>query len=391
MALSSGVIVGYEILSRPTVGGDPIPLDELFAAAKLADSLEELDLRFFRQSLRAASDLTDSQVRLFINALPETLTNEKLLRALSIFRRKSQGTPSIVIEVCERTADPEAKPWGTLLKPIRSLGADVAIDDIGSGYAGLNRTVEMRPNWMKIDIGLIRGIDRDPMKAAMVDSVVAFARRLGTPKVVAEGVETVGEYRALREIGVEFGQGYAFARPEKSLVQNGIVALPGVSEEGLSLPPVDFAHFGRVLAECIQRASSPLGGGRIEPHQARQCIVEVVAADEVEVCGISGQNAEILTRLQSNGEPWLFPLPDAVAVSLQIGQESVTQSSEGLDRPFSLYTHCKSSVKVPIFSGGRLFGFIYCGFHSENSIRPDIITVLRGFAAAIGLGQRVGS
>ena len=119
------------------------------------------------------------------------------------------GRP-VVVEITEhaRTAD-----YATLRKTLGKLPwATVAVDDAGAGYASLRHILELKPQYVKLDIGLVHEVDVDPARAAMVAGVRHFADVTGT-RLVAEGIETEAQAAALRELGVELGQGYLFGRP----------------------------------------------------------------------------------------------------------------------------------------------------------------------------------
>jgi len=83
---------------------------------------------------------------------------------------------------------------------------------VGAGYAGLRHILEIQPDILKLDIALVRGVDADPAKCALVRSMVAFARSVGC-EILAEGVETQAEADMVAELGVGLAQGYLFGRP----------------------------------------------------------------------------------------------------------------------------------------------------------------------------------
>lgn len=99
-----------------------------------------------------------------------------------------------------------------ILRFYREAGFRVALDDLGSGYASLNRLSELRPDYVKLDMQLIRGVDQDPFKATIADRLLSMARDLGV-QTVMEGVETVNELRWAQDHRADFVQGYLLARP----------------------------------------------------------------------------------------------------------------------------------------------------------------------------------
>ncbi len=115
-----------------------------------------------------------------------------------------------------------------ILRTYRSMGFKTAIDDFGAGYAGLGLLSTFQPDLVKLDMDLIRGLDKSSVKQTIVRNTLTMLRELGvTP--ICEGVETVGEFEVLRDLGVDLMQGYLFATP-------ALAALP---------PPIWPARFQR--------------------------------------------------------------------------------------------------------------------------------------------------
>ena len=387
--MASGLIVGYEVLSRVyDKDGTLIHLEDLFSAAEYMDQLSFLDDRCFRSCLECIRGFRRAKVRFFINVLPQTLGAKLLYELLSEWideeEAKEEEPLQLVLEVCERTADPTATDWYQLLNPLRKLGVEVAIDDVGSGYAGLNRTVEMAPNWMKMDIGLVRGIDCNPMKAAMVASIVTFAKRMGSLHIIAEGVETQAEFETLLEMGVEYGQGYGFAKPAEQLLGTDSVALPSYPQN--SPKPVDFARYGLVLTEYLQLVCKDSQSSSVLLLDIHQYIRQVMSVGHLEIFRIMDERVHSLNTLLSSCRSEV--ISPTVLEKLRRGQETVIQSSEDADVAFRSYIDmidCKSSVIVPIYVSNRLYGCIYCGFRMPFQVRSEVISVLKGFAAVLAV------
>jgi EAL domain-containing protein (putative c-di-GMP-specific phosphodiesterase class I) len=87
------------------------------------------------------------------------------------------------------------------------------VDDAGAGYAGLRHILEIRPQFVKLDISLVRHVDTDPARQAMVAGMAHFAGKVGC-ELIAEGIETEGELDELARLGIPLGQGYLFGKPE---------------------------------------------------------------------------------------------------------------------------------------------------------------------------------
>jgi EAL domain-containing protein (putative c-di-GMP-specific phosphodiesterase class I) len=92
-----------------------------------------------------------------------------------------------------------------------SLGFEIALDDVGVGYAGLEAVTELSPDYLKVDMSLVRGIDEDPARQEILRALTQIAWRMDA-RVVAEGIETDAELRVLRDLAVSYGQGFRIGR-----------------------------------------------------------------------------------------------------------------------------------------------------------------------------------
>ncbi|PWI58532.1 EAL domain-containing protein [Sulfoacidibacillus thermotolerans] len=385
LRLESGQIIGYELLSRASSGsGQPMAIDELLTAAEALEQLSEFDLFLLDRALDHIGRLPLAKMRFFVNVIPSTLQSNKLAKVLHNFVERTRGTIPLVLEVCERTADPSAAPWSELLEPIRRMGIDVAIDDVGSGYAGLNRTVEIQPNWMKLDIGLVRDIDTNSMKAAMVASIVTFARKLGSIHLIAEGIETQAEFNTLRDLGIEYGQGYWLARPLDRMLEDQILPLGKGPKRPTSA--VSFDRYGVALAGFLERICNGHVAETAMALDACNTIEHVIHARKIEVFRVVNQLAYSMTSEADVLDSEPYPVPDEAFGVLRKGQEHVAQKTQDLSQEYSLLHGCLSSVKVPILVQEQLLGFLYCGFSKANQVRANVIVVLKGFATAIAIG-----
>jgi EAL domain-containing protein (putative c-di-GMP-specific phosphodiesterase class I) len=219
--LATGVIVGVEALAR-FVSPPPRPPNEWFAEAALVELDVVLEMAAIRAAVAQLPELADG-VFLSINASPITAMQPELLELLGVAGTEGR----IVLELTEHS---QVADWGELvgaLDALRAFGVRTAVDDAGSGYAGLEQIVSLRPDIIKLDLLLTRGIDEDPVRRALAASLVTFSHDTGAT-IIAEGIETEGELEALRELGVPWGQGYFLARPGSLPVPRMITALgPG--------------------------------------------------------------------------------------------------------------------------------------------------------------------
>jgi EAL domain-containing protein (putative c-di-GMP-specific phosphodiesterase class I) len=124
----------------------------------------------------------------------------------------------VVLEITEReslSAVPEARDR---IASLRERGFRVAIDDLGAGYAGLTSFALLEPEFVKIDMSLVRDVDRNPTKQKLIRSMTVVCHELGMP-VVAEGIETIAERDAVVELGCDLLQGYHLGRPGRAFPQ----------------------------------------------------------------------------------------------------------------------------------------------------------------------------
>ncbi len=200
--IATGTVIGFEALTRFSDGTRP---DLMFAEARAAGLTVELEAATLEAAI-AASGRLPAGTWLSLNASPEfILHNGRLTAALS------QRSRPVIIEVTEH--DP-IEDYGTLRQAIDQLGPDVrvAVDDAGAGVANFAHLVELRPHFVKLDVSLVRGVNADVSRQALVVGLRHFAHTLGG-HVIAEGIETEPEREALQLLGLNYGQGYLFGRP----------------------------------------------------------------------------------------------------------------------------------------------------------------------------------
>lgn len=200
--LESGAVVGYEALTRFRDGTPP---DQRFADAQAVGLGLELETATLAEAVRVASPVPD-HLLISLNASPGLLLDDGHLPR--ILERVSRP---IVVEITEHA---QIDDYPEFRGALDRLGPSVrfAVDDAGAGYSSFHHIVELRPDFVKIDIGLVRDIDQDPVREAFVACLVHFTRQTGTT-LIAEGIETAAELGVLRGLGVHLGQGYYLGRP----------------------------------------------------------------------------------------------------------------------------------------------------------------------------------
>lgn len=156
----------------------------------------------------------DVPALLSINFMPNAVYNPvNCLRAtVAAAERVNWPLTRIIFEVTEQEQVADMAHLLSILKAYRAKGLLTAIDDFGAGYSGLNLLAEFQPDLLKLDMALVRGIDRSQSRQVVVRHTAAMCLDLGV-RVIAEGIETLDECLALQDMGVVLQQGYLFARP----------------------------------------------------------------------------------------------------------------------------------------------------------------------------------
>ena len=202
--LASGLPLGVECLARFPNTNRRGP-EAWFEDAALVGLSTALEMTAVRCALDTLSQLPQGFYAA-INASPRTILTGELLRAL-----EGHGPADLVIEVTETEQVDDYPALFAALDALRAH-ARIAIDDVGTGYAGLRHVIDLKPDILKLDMAITRDIHADPARRAITAAMVQFAREIGC-KLVAEGIESQAELDVLRELGVDCGQGYLFARP----------------------------------------------------------------------------------------------------------------------------------------------------------------------------------
>lgn len=206
--LSSKRCVGVEALARFGSQHHHTP-DLWFAEAWTAGLGMKLEIEAARLAITGAMEDLPAPTFLSINISPETALSDDLIELL-----RSTDAERVVLELTEHAAVSDYPPLRSALNKIRSFGTRIAIDDVGTGYSGLQHLLELHPDLLKLDLAITQGIQNDPLRYALAEAVSSFGSRSGLA-VVAEGIECEDEASVLKELGIRFGQGYHFGRPER--------------------------------------------------------------------------------------------------------------------------------------------------------------------------------
>ncbi len=235
ISLSERRIVGYEALSR---GPSNSPLHSpiaLFAVARQAGRLSELEIAC-RQS--ACRRFNEQQLpgKLFLNVSPESLleTSHQPGRTLQLLQDFGIPPSQVVIELTEQTPTDDFQLLQNALHHYRAMGFSIALDDLGAGYSSLRLWSELRPDYVKIDRHFIDGIHQDALKREFVGSILQIAKA-SRAQVIAEGIELPEELAVLTEMGVDLVQGYLLCRPQEHPPRDARALMPKQESTSVAL------------------------------------------------------------------------------------------------------------------------------------------------------------
>ena len=271
-------MAGFEGLARFQTP-DGVGVEELFAQARAAGRAAEIEARCLRVILRERESIP-ANCFLTVNASPEVLLHASI-RAVWHEHVDLHG---VIVEVTEQSAIDSPAELEPALDALRGAGALIAVDDLGSGYAGLSRLLALKPALIKLDRELIRGIDTDEAKRALVEMIGTFASRIDA-WVLAEGVETAAEYDTITALGVPLAQGYYLARPGPAWPALARPVLPSAVP-----PPVPIV---RDLLEPAPATATVADAARIFTESPDLRSVVLMDHHDRPVCVLDGESAHL--------------------------------------------------------------------------------------------------
>ncbi len=211
--LITNEVMGYEALSRGPAGTEYENPYILFDVAAETELLFELDRLCRKKALQNAQDINPGH-KLFMNCLPSAVLDPEFRDSyLKTFLEELKLNPfNIVLEVTEREAIENYELFKEAVQYYSDLGFAIAVDDTGAGYSSLETVVELKPQYIKLDISIIRGIDKNILKQELIKAIMGLSKEMKSV-VIAEGIETEAELNTLKKIGIGVGQGFLFAKP----------------------------------------------------------------------------------------------------------------------------------------------------------------------------------
>ncbi len=222
ISLENGSVLGYEALSRICLSECELNIEQLFSIARRVRKLWELEKLCRTTALETAAKKV-RRSKLFLNVDPNLIHDPELRAGFTHEKLEEYGLnpDDLVFEITERSSIGELDVFTASIEHYQKQNFKIAIDDFGAGYSGLSRVCTLRPNYIKIDMELVRNIHEFANKSSLVGSIVKFCREMDIA-LIAEGIETEAELDTLIRLGVNYGQGYYLGRPQEEFTEPSI-------------------------------------------------------------------------------------------------------------------------------------------------------------------------
>lgn len=206
-------VMGHEGLSRGPRGTELESPAGLFGLAARQGLTEELERACRRQAF-LDWEVFGAPGRLFINTVPATVRDTSFAgRGVLDFLGPRLSPQSVTLEITERQVIENLNLYREAMHSFTEMGFTFAIDDVGSGYSGLETVATLGASYLKIDMGLVRDVHQKPASQQVVKAILDLGES-GGATVIAEGIQTREEADALRALGIRYGQGYLYSRPQ---------------------------------------------------------------------------------------------------------------------------------------------------------------------------------
>ena len=360
-SLTTGRLIGYEALAR-FPDSPQRPPSTWFAQANACGLGPQLEAAAIQAALEVPGRPHDTH--LAVNVSPSALSTDVVRSVLP------DDLSGIVIELTEHEVYVGDSLLADSLADLRERGARIAIDDAGAGYAGLKQVMWVRPDIVKLDLDLTRAIHSDPVRMALVESLVRFARRVGAT-VCAEGIEQHDDIEVLANLDVPWGQGYALGRPAppwsriappaaetcRTALAQALISSPGGETPRISAGDRRLEHLTGRLAKA--RTTADL-------YSTLDLMAGELHADKIALSRWH-PDREVLQTLAESGDQAqddYFPVEDYPATAKVLMEQEATQviigdpEADRAEVEFLLSQGYRSLLMVPIVLGGESLGIV---------------------------------
>jgi len=258
VSLRDGSIYGHEALSRITCESEIKDPDMLFSAAVEYNCIWQLELLCRTKALEAAFlfMIPPYNKKLFINVNPSTMHDETFRRGFTkeFLKQYNIDPQSIIFEITEKNVITDINSFKSTISYYKSQDYSIAIDDAGSGYSGLNLISDVNPHFIKLDMNLIRGISKDRLKFSLVKGMVEFSKASNI-SIIAEGIETYDELETIINLGVQYGQGYYFQKPEEEVKDINQAVLKSIIEINSRKNYISFGATSNIYIQNLSKTT----------------------------------------------------------------------------------------------------------------------------------------
>ena len=274
--LKTGEFIGFEGLIRGPADSTLHSPVNLFGAALQQNLSLEVEM-LSRQIVLESYSRLKLPGKLFLNISPETMSlpSFKNGKTMEFMRSLGVDPAHVVMEITENQPTYNFEEMRAALLHYRQMGFKTAIDDLGEGFSSLRLWSELRPEYIKIDMHFVQGVDHDPVKLQFLKSIQQIAESCGT-LVIAEGIETEGELRVVKDIGIALGQGYFISRPSPTpplLASNETSCI--INANNISVLPVNgMSHRRQITAQNLLSYIEPA-----HPESSNELIFERFSAN----------------------------------------------------------------------------------------------------------------
>jgi EAL domain-containing protein (putative c-di-GMP-specific phosphodiesterase class I) len=254
--LEAGQVMGYEALARSS---EPefADVNRLFEIASQTQLLRPLEQLCWETAIAKLPAVPSTEALLFLNIELESLLSPHWTDFGGLRPLAHRG----VLELTERAAVTDYRLFRRTLGLLSEMGLRVAIDDVGSAYSGLRVLAEAHPAFIKLDMGITRGVGQEELRAELVGLLRKFAER-SRATLIVEGVETAHELQAVRNLGVRYVQGYVFGRPTADFptvnVAEVLAGLPEDRERTLARRLESIKTELAIIEAAVLSADAPL-------------------------------------------------------------------------------------------------------------------------------------
>ncbi|HEX2944435.1 MAG TPA: GGDEF domain-containing protein [Clostridia bacterium] len=291
ISLKSGELLGYEALSRGPDNSVFKNPEKLFDFARAYGRLWDLELLCRIKALENYSKYSSPSL-IFLNVDPHIIDDEKFRKGFTKdFLREFKINPeNVVFEITEKNSVIDITNFKKVINNYKDQGYKIAIDDAGSGYSGLKLIADIHPHYIKLDMNLIRDIDKDGLKYTLIKTLYDFCV-ITDIKLIAEGIETENELNSLIEIGIDYGQGYLIRKPSEDLPQIGeeligYLKARNTRKKEMYLSKPDSVYVGNICRMTPVVGTKSTGADVLELFNSNPSLHGIPVVENDKLCGL---------------------------------------------------------------------------------------------------------